>query len=131
VRRRQFIAGAASMTAVVLPWAMSAVEAKASYARHLANKTNTFGPDDTLEVRLQKFNELTGMGLTLSEPDGSKWQKVQVCDKQGNFLRVEDQSKWRRFVYPDGHMTGSMDEETMMHWTAQVGFGYRLAKAQG
>jgi hypothetical protein len=68
---------------------------------------NTFGPDDTLEVRLRKFNQLTGLRLTFSK-----------VNRKGE----------RSFMYPDGHSTGSMDEETMMHWTAQVGLGWRLAK---
>jgi hypothetical protein len=94
----------------VLPFALSAQQVQAGYYHRVADETNTFGPDDTLEVRLCKFNELTGMDLTLSGPD---------------------RTKRRKLVYPDGRTTGLMNEETMMHWTAQVGFGYRWAKAQG
>lgn len=131
MERRNFIAGLASATAVALPLVATAAEARAGEWKRIADKTNTFGPDDTLEVRLRKFNDLTGMELTLSPPRGRKYKKVHMADKHGKELRVEDQSEWRSFVYADGQRTGSMDEETMMHWTAQVGYGYRLAKAQG
>jgi hypothetical protein len=108
---------------------MTVVDVHAGDWRRMADETNAFSPDDTLEVRLQRFNELTGLGLTVSEP--CRHGKVTMVDKDGKPLRTEDRSSWRRFVYPDGRTTGPMDEETMMHWTAQVGFGYRLAKAQG
>lgn len=130
MRRRNFIAGVASMTAVALPMVMSAADVRAANWRRIADETNTFGPDDTLEIRLRKFNELTGIDLTLSDPCGHRYKKVIMAGKHGKPIRTEDQSTWRCFVYPDGSSTGSMDEETMMHWTAQVALGYRLAKAQ-
>lgn len=111
MERRKFITGTGvAVAAVVLPMATLPASAPSKNWRRIADETNTFGPNDTLEVRLEKFNELTRMNL-------------RVCGPNPDGLHC--------FVYTDNRYTGWMDEETMMHWTAQVGLGYRLAKAQG
>src|SRR5688572_30240138 len=75
--------------------------------------TNTFKQEDTPEERLEKFNQLTGLSLTL----GAHWPTTE----HGKFGE-------RCLMQGDKHFTGPMNEETFRHWTAQVAFGYRIAR---
>lgn len=114
MKRRNFVKGLTGLAAVVAAPRITYAEWPDSWERaaqwkKVADETNTFGPNDTLDTRLEKFNELTGMELRLLGPS----PKGLYC-----------------LVYTDNKYTGYMDRETLMHWTAQVGLGYRLAKAQ-
>ncbi len=80
-----------------------------------ATVENSFHQDDTAEQRLHKFNNLTGLSLTF----GAHW-------RTGHSTFGE-----RCLMDGDKHFTGPMNEETFMHWSAQVALGYRIAKAQG
>lgn len=76
---------------------------------------NTFAESDSPEVRVEKFNALTGLNLRL----GEKWTAVGSVN-----------SGERCLMDGDEYYTGPMNDETLMHWTAMVALGYRLRAEQ-
>lgn len=124
MKRRNFvkaIAGAAAVAAI--PVAISAGDNPVDWRR--VDEANTFGPNDTIQQRLEKLRKLMGTNITLG-----------YIGVHGEYVRTDkfygENSGGRRcLIFSDGHGTGYMDKETMMHWTAQVALGYRIATAQG
>lgn len=123
MRRRNFIKSAAVALAMATTVKANASAPPADWYK-IADETNTFSSSDTIQQRLEKFNQLTGMNVSLG-----------YIGAGGRYVRTNkfygEKSCGRRcLVYADGCGTGYMDRETMMHWTAQVALGYRIARAQ-
>lgn len=123
MKRRSFVKRLASVAVIAAAVKVNAAGSSADWHR-IADEANTFGPHDTVQTRLRKFNELTGAGLSFA------W-----IDLDGRYVRTnkfygENHGGRRCLVFQDGKGTGYMDREAFLHWTAQVGLGYRIAKAQ-
>lgn len=113
MQRRDFVrGGAVGLALATIPLRVKAVP------------VNTFTEGDTVQQRLEKFNQLTGAGLSFG-----------FIDVRGEYVKTEkfygENSRGRRcLIFRDGHATGLMDKETFMHWTAQVALGYRMRMEQ-
>lgn len=149
MQRRNFITGTIAAAVVAFPVARLPVNGLAA-----AESSNTFTQADTLIQRINKFNELTGMRFTIGWrwinaewrelSNGSRWsippdtmdaRNLEFVQITGDYCGYEDDHKrfmWRVFLVENGkRWSGDMMPGEMFDWTAQVGFGYRIAKAQG
>lgn len=123
MQRRNFIKGiAGAMVITSIPVAVSASDDSVDWQQ--VDNVNTFNPDDTIHQRLEKLRKLMGTNITLG-----------YIGVHGEYVRTdkfygENNGGRRCLIFSDGHGTGYMDKETMLHWTAQVALGYRIATAR-
>jgi hypothetical protein len=110
-----------------------------------AQRVIPFAETDTLSERLAKFNAHTGCDFRygLHYPGHLKhlWEGQRKPDEADVTLHVtatdcytsdceEVELGWRVYLMRGGEKwSGPMTAREMFHWTAQVGFGYRLGKA--
>lgn len=111
MKRRNFVAGAILATPMLI--ANTAQSSSADWDL-LQQRLNKFTQEDTPEQRLEKFNQLTGLGLTFGPHWKSHANMGERCLMDG-----------------EKHFTGPMTERVFMDWTAQVALGYRLKMVQG
>lgn len=116
--------------------------------KRLADEANTFTQEDTLAQRIEKLNALMGTKLTLhldqmpkitrENPVWRKEYEATYMNYPSTNIFDHDQEDggmgdagWRVSLRDGKWHTGSMRLKEMFHWTAQIGLGYRIAKAQG